>query len=645
MTAGELLVSLAGPREAFETSLARVHSVDSGRELITEFLRMLDRDELLDNSERERRLAAVFRRVSLNSADTSAVAKEGATVQRPVLRNRLAQLLPAEQRVLLYRPVPEDAVGQEVPSLIVGRRALEGKLTADAPTPSGGGSGLADVLLLSVVEDPASQHLLSNAQFLPLRYQSVQELDRMLETNAEICAFLVDSSFLSLMDRDEQINLIKKLARFSTFVWLRFNEKNLLPTNLDVGECVRTARCKTGLPDYLELSIRPDSVLQEREIENLRAARGRLTDGHASGLFTPGELDSSEIDLLGAAMSQYSKKRRFTPRAQLTRVTTRFLRGGRSGARVALVRVNDLRVPVIAKLDQKDLILDEARRFLTFIHKDNPELNPEVHFHGRAALILFGVIPGTQTADEPAPTLEQRLSDYWFEEMGDPKGASDETTLLTAFSDVLRRLIRLNTQKCTDSSFECKANPYLDCLLNMEGQGFDWGFDAERKVLRKAAQQLFATAQIAAVCHGDAHTGNILIRGSEGSLIDYACSGPGHPCSDLVRLELSIYSSSFVQFGSETQLSRLQSDLTTKRLSFDDLFAQYGDLLRSKTARLVLRMCVAARDGVGEVLKAHDLSWDHYVATKVLSAWQALQVPSLQQALVRSVIVANQSLG
>jgi hypothetical protein len=135
-----------------------------------------------------------------------------------------------------------------------------------------------------------------------------------------------------------------------------------------------------------------------------------------------------------------------------------------------------------------------------------------------------------------------------------------------------------------------------------------------------------------------------LIRAAEGSLIDYAYSGPGHPCSDLVRLELSIYFSRFVQFGSEDQLSRLQFDLTINRLSFDELVAQHGGLLKSKTGRLVLGMCVAARDSLGDVLKAHNLSWNHYVATKVLSAWQALQVPGLQQALVRSVIMANHSL-
>jgi hypothetical protein len=73
------------------------------------------------------------------------------------------------------------------------------------------------------------------------------------------------------------------------------------------------------------------------------------------------------------------------------------------GAKVAVVKIDDLRVPVIVKLAQKELILEEARRFLTFIHKDNPELRPEVHIHGSAALIIFGIIPLTVASRKAQP--------------------------------------------------------------------------------------------------------------------------------------------------------------------------------------------------------------------------------------------------
>ena len=49
-------------------------------------------------------------------------------------------------------------------------------------------------------------------------------------------------------------------------------------------------------------------------------------------------------------------------------------------------------------------------------------------------------------------------------------------------------------------------------------------------------------------------------------------------------------------------------------------------------------MCVIARDLALEVLEAHGLPWDHYIAAKVLNAWQSLQVSRLQQFLARSII-------
>jgi len=364
-------------------------------------------------------------------------------------------------------------------------------------------------------------------------------------------------------------------------------------------------------------------------------------EGEAHGLFIPGELAALELKLLGAAMSQYSKRRRFNPRAELTQVTTKFLQGGQTGARVALVKVNDLRVPVIVKLDRKELILDEARRFLTFIHKDNPDLNPEVHLHAEAALIVFGIIPDANaTTEQPAPTLEQCLTDYWYGEMKDPSHCDDGRVLLKGFVDAARRLAILNKQRCLELHFPCKANPFIESIKSMESEGFAWGFDAKAIRQREDAEKLLAPAAHQAICHGDAHTRNVLIRGEQGFLIDYAYSGPGHPCSDLVRLELSVFLSRFLQFGPETELVKLQRDLSTNCLPLKDLLAQYSSLTSSKTNRLCLEMCVSARDLVSEVLDAHDLSWEHYLATKLLAAWQALQVPSLQHALARGVIAA-----
>ena len=174
----------------------------------------------------------------------------------------------------------------------------------------------------------------------------------------------------------------------------------------------------------------------------------------------------------------------------------------------------------------------------------------------------------------------------------------------------------------------------------MEKKGFNWGFADERVAFRDAAEAITAIASQNAVCHGDAHARNVLIRRDQGLLVDYAYSGPEHPCCDLVRLELSVYFNGFVLFGSESDAIELQRDLTVARLPISQLLSKHKSVLHSKTNQLCLKMCATARDLVGEVLAAHKLGWEHYTAMKILSSWQALQVPTLQQSLVRSIIVA-----
>jgi len=450
---------------------------------------------------------------------------------------------------------------------------------------------------------------------------------------------LVSSSFLAPMNEIEQRCLVKILALFSTFAWLRFEDSRLIPSNVDVIEIVRDARCRTLPPD--SLSILFSSVpLQQRELEYVEGARNRLNSGRPRGLFTPGDFTDAELDLLGAAMAAYSRHRHFGAKVELTSVRTSFLQGVKKGARVALVTVNDLRIPIIVKISQKDLILGEASRFLTFIFPDNKDLNPEVHMHGSAALIVFDVIAANVNQEIlPAPTLQYGLERFWSSEMSSPSYCGDGAELLAGFESALSRLVALNSQPCPKSAFEAFANPYIQGVKRMESEGFSWGFSVSPVERRDAAEQLIKAA-CEAVCHGDAHARNVLIRGDQGYLIDYAYSGPGHTCSDLVRLELTVFLNHFHPFGREADLIELQRSFSIDRLSFDKLCFKFPQLISSATNRLCLKMCVRCRDRVAEVLGVHQQNWDHYIAVKLASAWQALQVPSLQQASVRAIIHA-----
>jgi len=557
-----------------------------------------------------------------------------------ILRNALAQLLPPEFKSKIFPAKQQTRVADALPTpLRAEPQAAQAPKNFGESTFQENYEPHSDVLILSNVDEPATSKLIFSRGLVPLRYSSMNDLEIALSTNIGICAVLVSSSFLVPLNEGEQRGLIKTLAQFSTFAWLRIEDSRLIPSNVDVTELIREARCRTSPPDSLSILF-SSMPLQERELEYIENARRRLNSGRPRGLFTPGDFTDAELDLLGAAMALYSQHRQFGVKVELTSVRTKLLQGGKTGAKVALVKVNDLRIPIIVKIFQKEFILGEATRFLTFIFRDNKDLNPEVHMHGSAALIVFDVITANASQEIlPAPTLHDRLEGFWSSEMESPSHCGDGAELMAGFESALSRLAALNSQPCPNSAFERFANPYIQGIKEMEREGFSWGFSKAAVERRNTAERLIdATSE--AVCHGDAHARNVLIRGEQGYLIDYAYSGPGHPCSDLVRLELTVFLNHFHPFGREADLIGLQRLISFDRLSFDELCSKFPQLVSSATNRLCLKMCVTCRDRVAEVLSAHKLDWNHYIAIKLASAWQALQVPSLQQAAARAIILA-----
>jgi hypothetical protein len=256
-------------------------------------------------------------------------------------------------------------------------------------------------------------------------------------------------------------------------------------------------------------------------------------------------------------------------------------------------------------------------------------------------VIIFDAIPGAGVDKvEPAPTLGSLLSNYWYDEMKHPDVAQDDNMMIGAVSNAADRLVTLNSRRCPETDFSCRANPFVEGIQTMEDAGFDWGFGKDAATSRHNAQKRFRAQEHTATCHGDAHTRNVLVRGDQGYLIDYAYSGPGHPCSDLTRLELSIFLSTFHPFGKDGRTIALQKDLSIEERDYETLLANYPDLFLSRTNRLCIRICVAVRDRVRAVVDAHGMAWEDYKAAKLLAAWQALLAQTLQQSLVRAVVVA-----
>jgi hypothetical protein len=638
----------------FATALSEIlkQTVDAEERasLFIHVLRDFAKTTTLEPIEKERRLLHLLKSLALSGNGLQRIALALREIDSPGLRNAITRVLDPELKLLVFAKEPVGAgPHSEVSHLYRSPNSTVGAIPATPITsPTTTTQALisresADVMLLSLDDDPASAKLLATHRFTPLRYSNLQDAQRALQEEDEFCGCVIETSFLSVLSIADQKKLFSLLASYSTFIWLKVNETGLKLTRQSLFDVISDSRCSLEVPSVYQLALSERGGVQERDLESLNTARQRLSNDGGIGLFVPGELNDSELKLLVAALADYASKRRFRPKAALTSIRTKFLQAGNQNAKVAMIRVNDFRIPLVVKIasgDSRMFILDEIKRFQTFIRPGDKELNPEIHLHGHAALIIFGLIDNAEDDQEPAPTLDQILSEYWYAEMFGEDVYKRWQNSRAGFCKAVRKFSMLNQVVNTDSSFECKANPYLDSIKQMERGGFDWGLGEEAREIRCRAEMIFSAASQAAIAQGDAHSRNVLLRGQDGFVIDYAYSGPGHPCVDLVRLELSLFLTHFVQCVSEDILVQLQREITYKNANPEDLVTKYPKAFPCGTNRACMEMCLIARDAVGGVLAKHRLGWKHYVCTKLLYAWQALQIPTLQRSLVRIVIQA-----
>jgi hypothetical protein len=517
----------------------------------------------------------------------------------------------------------------------------EAELPAATPQPP---ERFSDVLLLTrSANQEANANLLAKAGFVPLRVENLAGLEQMIGDDAEICTIAIDGSFWAACTPAEVERAIRVIASYSTFAWIRIDDSHLTLPPAVVETLICQEQCLCGDLGPTRLYFRPDGRLSESELANVRAARERLRTASQSA-FMPGEISDGEADLLWASVRSHAKRRLFLNRATVSSVKTTFLRGGMTNAKVAVVLMTERLLPVVVKIDSKDLIRDEASRFFRFIAARDVLLRPEVHFHGNCALLLFGLVGDVDDDSGPAPQLEVRLRDLWYSQlygslaMRSPPSVAD---LKLGIQNAVSKLGRLNRFQFIGEPVACFSAPHVGPLAELERQGVGWGFDEVCLRARERAQVVFKTHADRAVVHGDVQLRNVLLRADrEAFLIDYAGSGPGHPCIDLVRLELSLFLNVFRQLTAGNEVVLLQRDISLGQLSPSEIEAKYQSVLRLRVNDVCLAGCLAAREEALAVLSGYGGGLEDYLAVKYLLAWQSLQLPDLQQGLVRAVIDA-----
>ena len=641
MTMTHLLEALTGSsRDAYFDALAKIRTVRPSDVTARVQFAIQAAEELArrgEVSEREQaeRFTAIL--ATLTDPECYLILARGAAKLPRRLKNAIALILPAELRPLLddktQTPVSISQVPAPTPETVTKTGEPSTQLA----------DGWSTVFLLAREDNQTSdrnKRLLLGNDFSALRLDSPEKLTEALRGSWDVSGCIVDQSILAALDRDGQITFFEQLARFSSFLWIRIQEEGLLLDSQSLQEVVKKARCQCGSISHNQLAVQKGGELSQWELDYILVARATLRID-ATARFIPEEIDEAERMVLLAAARQYALEFHTDANLTISTLPTRFLSGGRSEAKIALITVDRHRVPVVAKIGKKIPILDEMDRFTTFIADWDNELSPRVYLHGNVGVIIFGLVRGEAASRDPAPHLEDRLSLYWTHEIFEFERlqASDEQNIIAGLENAAAILCDLNSRKCAPSKYSSCANPDVQHVRSLEQRSIQWDFDQVAFEARDRAMARFRKLSNVAVVHGDIQLRNILVRGDrDAHLIDYAGSGPGHPAIDLVRLELMLYLKCFKQKQHEDKCSAFQLALTIGVASAEDLLRDFPVLLTSSLNRICMRGCVAARDCALKAVKAHGGDNGDYLAAKYLAAWQYLLIDGFQGGLTRSVI-------
>lgn len=596
------------------------------------------------------RIHAILRRLELTEKSLSDLALLSRTLS-PGIRNAIAGFLsPVQRRQLLGQL---RGVERHVEPLALSSSSLDSSslktedhtyLAGSDFLPISTDSSFSTVVLFAGPFQDANRQLLAARGFGPLVWSSLDNLESDLEQNTDVCACLVDGSALQTLDVESQKRLFNLLGAYSTFLWIRVEDKYLRLSPDEIRRCLRSARCMREEVPAALFSIQAEGALREREIEDIEAA-SRALRARYEAVFIPGELSADQAKILMAAAKLHARELQIEGQVELKSLETRFLVGGLSGACTAVLRVNQSGFPIVAKIDDKNKVLDEMRRFRLFIEPWDGELRPRLHFHGAAAVLLFGLVSDQRERSRPAAMLSSRLEALWNDQLFGMKTEEDLVregeALAEGAENVARRLRDLNSRKPPASPMLPLGNPDVGVFERLAESGIDWGLPAFAQVALLKAKERFRRLEKVATIHGDVTLKNILLRDDRlPHLIDYAGSGPGHPCVDLVRFELALFLGPLRQIESEGSCEEYQSALSVEGCSFDALGRRFPSLHRCHLNLVCLRGCVAARDQALEALKIYNGDIADYQAAKYLVAFQNLGMMERHTGLARATIAA-----
>ena len=560
---------------------------------------------------------------------------------------RSAREFPAHFRVTVANVIPDFAIAEVYSQQNLSLTPDQEQGSNDLSLEIGRGFSVTEenqrdtVLLLSHPDRQGSNlNLLRESQLNPVVVKTYEELLVLLAESAEICGCAIDESFLSLLDKTEQIELLESLANYSTFLVIRVQDTKLHLSRDCVHKIIKRERRLNTLVPSDVISFQTDGSIRGAELSFFENSAGLLRS-HESASFNFRDLTQSESQMLVAALRSRERAESSHLEVGSGPITVQFLPGGFSGAKLLTVDGGETQT-LVAKVTTKECALDEMLRFQTFIQNWNSELRPECHYHGNVAVILFSLVRSDSDPSTPARTLESRLNQIWNNHWVNGSTIGTEKIFLKkALIRVAERLKELN-MSTPNQVFDHKfsVNPRGTHLNELIQKGIVWGLGDRVTEALTIASNRKKKMERSSVVHGDIHLQNILIRGeSEIHLIDFAVSDLGHPALDLVRYELALYLRQVRHFEGEEKCEEFQRLFSIERAGIECLRDCFPDFFRCDFNDACVAGMASARDSAIKVLGKYHGGILDYLAMKLLVACQHLGFIGSNTGLARGIIL------
>lgn len=598
--------------------------------LILDAARVLIAAPAMTRRERDRRLRVLASTLELSNSAFRAIA-DSAHIIPPEALNTIRAILPPSLRTTgLSQPsiaesTPGSAGTTQAVITPVGQRnapnvapaarqssTLTQRIRRDDDYRASAQQAVALVGLAA--EHDNNRSLLSAAKLKSLPVRDLSELWDLAPTG--LCGFVIGPSVWTSMPFDKQRDALLRACSLSTVLFVRIAadglEASVASTVADTA-----AQVCCGPVDGSRFCHGEGCQLTPTDIATLSKIADLLTAAERTSFFPLG-LPEHDAVLLRLISTMRGITR--ITNGSVRQLGTRELAGGRSSARLYLVRPIGENRPLVIKLDGVEKLSDEVARYRRWIQPwEMAVTEAQLHIHLGSSAISYRLQSDPDAQQEPAPTLEDRLLLLRKEEIwsGD-KISVTENDLTTALARAVDHLETLAIRSVEGANGDELWLHWPTENLRALGVVSNVAPDGRNPVgvadIVAAAARRVARLHNKAASHGDIHSRNILLVDRTPVFVDFARSGPNHPVYDLTCLDAAVRAHAMRLSGNERELSQAYHDIYVRGKAEADLRDSYPAVFSSASSRVAIATACRARAVGLRVLKTYGGGLSDYVA-------------------------------